>query len=287
MSAFTAAGTSRVVTVNGVKTRYHEAGTGPEVLLCIHGGAPGATGWGNFADTVAGLAADARVIAVDLPGYGQSDPIDLGTGKYLPYADHFAALLAELGIERADVIGLATGGAIAIGLALRHPHLVRRLALVSSAGGVPLFSPAPSEGQKVIRSYYGGTGPSPEKMRRYLELVIFDRALVTDALVEERYLESVADGPARQAASAETAGGPAEPLWQDLSAITCPTLVVWGTENRVQGFDNALFLLRQIPDARLHLFKRTGLQVPFERAAEFNHLVRGFITDSRSQEADR
>lgn len=270
--------TSRFVTVDGTRLHYHEAGTGPEVLLCIHGGAPGASGWGNFGGNLAGLSRHARVLVVDLPGYGRSDTIDLSGGKYRPYADVFAAMLTELGIERASVVGLATGGAVALAMALHHAERVDRLVLVSSAGGVPLFSTMPSEGQKAICSYYAGEGPSREKMRAYLRMMMHDPALVTDELVEERYRESVAGGEERRAA-AESAGGPAEPLWQELHRVTVPTLIVWGTENRVQGFDNALYLLKRIPDAQLHLFKRTGLWVPHERASEFDRLVLGFLAE--------
>ncbi|GAB2859598.1 alpha/beta fold hydrolase [Actinocorallia aurea] len=275
---FTRESTSRFVTVAGARIHYHEAGTGPEVLLCVHGGAPGASGWGNFGTSVEELSRHTRVLVVDLPGYGRSDAIDLSGGKYLPYADVFAAMLSELGIERATVVGLATGGAVAIAMALYHAERVDRLVLVSSAGGVPLFSMTPSEGQKAIRSYYAGEGPSREKMRAYLRMMMFDPALVTDELVEERYLESVAGGEERRA-GAESAGVPAEPLWRELGGITAPTLIVWGTENRVQGFDNALFLLKQIPNAQLHLFKRTGLWVPYERASEFPRLVLGFVAE--------
>jgi len=190
-------------------------------------------------------------------------------------------MLDELGIERASVVGLATGGAVAIAMALRHPERVARLALVSSAGGVPLFTTMPSEGQRAIRGYYAGTGPSREKMRDYLRMMMHDPALVTDELVEERYAESVAGGEGRRA-GAESAGVPAEPLWQQLGEITVPTLILWGTENRVQGYDNALFLLRQIPDAELHLFKRTGLWVPYERGPEFDRQLLAFLDRTSS-----
>ncbi|MEU2894756.1 alpha/beta fold hydrolase [Streptomyces sp. NPDC001273] len=274
-AAVTRESSSRFVTVGGTRLHYHEAGTGPRVLLCVHGGAPGASGWGNFGTSIAELSQHARVLVVDLPGYGRSDTIDLAGGKYRPCADLFAAMLTELGIERATVVGLATGGAVAIAMALDHAERVDRLVLVSSAGGVPLFTTTPSEGQKAIRSYYAGEGPSREKMRAYLRMMMYEPALVTDELVEERYLESVAGGEGRRA-GAESAGVPAEPLWQELERVTAPTLIVWGTENRVQGFDNALFLLQRIPDAQLHLFKRTGLWVPHERAEEFTRLVLGF-----------
>lgn len=68
-----------------------------------------------------------------------------------------------------------------------------------------------------------------------------------------------------------------EPVWQRLAEIRARTLVMWGSENRVQGFDNALFMLKQIPDVEVHLFSKVGLWVPFERPAEFVSQTRGFL----------
>lgn len=150
---------------------------------------------------------------------------------------------------------MATGGAAAIALAVDHPDVVERLVLVSSAGGLPLFSPMPSEGQKAIAGYPRGEGPTREKMRAYLEMMMYDTSLITDELVDERYRASLTGAGAE--------GTPTnEPLWQRLPEVAAPTLVVWGRDNRVQGYDNGLFLLRQIPDVELHVFGRTGLWVP-------------------------
>ena len=273
-------GTSRFVTAAGVRVHLHEAGQADApLLLLVHGGAPGAYGWGNFGQNVAAFAERFRTVVVDLPGYGRSDKPEITGGRYGFHARVFAALIAELGAERAHVVGLATGGAVAMALALDHPEVVDRLVLVSAAGGLPLFTPTPSEGQKVIRGYYGGDGPSREKMRAYLEMMMADRSLITDEIVEERYRASVE--PAFLEAAPEGRGEPAatEPLWQRLHEIGARTMVVWGRDNRVQGYDNALFMLNRIPDVEVHLFGRTGLWVPFERARRFEALVTGFLTD--------
>jgi len=262
--------TSKYVEADGVKIHLHEAGSGP-LLLLIHGGAPGAYGWGNFGQNMAAFAEHFRTVIVDLPGYGGSElpPEDGGEGRYASYARIFAALIRELGAEKAHVLGLATGGAAAIALALDHPEVVDRLVLVSSAGGQPLFTPSPSEGQKIIRSYYGGKGPSRDKMVKYLEMMLFDQELVTDELVEERYQASLV-GRTRDI-------GSPEPLWTRMHEIAASTLVIWGRDNRVQGYDNALFMLQRIPDVEVHLFGKTGLWVPFERAARFEALVKDFL----------
>ena len=262
--------TSKYVEADGVKIHLHEAGSGP-LLLLVHGGAPGAYGWGNFGQNMAAFAEHFRTVIVDLPGYGGSElpPEDGGEGRYASYARIFAALIRELGAEKAHVLGLATGGAAAIALALDHPEVVDRLVLVSSAGGQPLFTPSPSEGQKIIRSYYGGKGPSRDKMVKYLEMMLFDQELVTDELVEERYQASLV-GRTRDI-------GSPEPLWTRMHEIAASTLVIWGRDNRVQGYDNALFMLQRIPDVEVHLFGKTGLWVPFERAARFEALVKDFL----------
>ncbi|WOQ17400.1 alpha/beta fold hydrolase [Raineyella sp. W15-4] len=280
MTPSTQESTSRFVSVGPTRIHYHEAGTGP-VLLCIHGGAPGAYGWGNFGQNVDALAAHHRVLVVDLPGYGRSDPFGIEGGRYAGLAELFARMLTALGIERADVVGMATGGAVAMKLAVDHPDRVDRLVLVSSAGGLPLFTTMPSEGQKAIRGYYAGAGPSPERMEAYLKLMMHDHTLITADLVRDRYQESVrratSDGPA-----GTVAGHPAaEEPWREADRITAPTLIVWGTHNRIQGYDNALFLLRRIPGARLHLFADTGLWVPYERAAEFEALLAMFLAEGR------
>lgn len=259
----------RFVDAAGVRVHLHEAGEGP-LLLLVHGGAPGACGWGNFGQNVPAFAERFRTVVVDLPGYGESADPPPGADRYALSANVFAALVKELGEDRAHVAGLATGGAVALAMALDHPAVVDRLVLVSSAGGLPLFTPSPSQGQQVIRDYYRGDGPSRAKMRSYLEMMMYDRSAVTDDLVEDRYEASVA--------RATPDSGPAAPLWPRLQEITARTLVVWGRDNRVQGYDNALFLLNRIPDAEIHVYGRTGLWVPYERAGRFESLVTTFLT---------
>ncbi len=210
----------------------------------------------------------------------RSDKPQIEGGRFTFYATVFRDLLAELGVERAHVLGMATGGGAAMRLATMFPDVVDRLVLVSSFGGLPLFTPTPSEGQKIIRGYYGGDGPSYDKMRRYLEMMLFDRSRITDELVRERYEASIdpdfmATAPEGRG-EADTAFN--EPLWKDMEAIAARTLVVWGRDNRVQGYDNALFMLNRIPDVELHVYGRTGLWVSWERAREFERLVTDFLT---------
>lgn len=275
--ALTAENTSKFVQAGAVRVHYHEAGSGAPVI-CVHGGAPGAYGWGNFGRNMDALAERFRTMIIDLPGYGKSDKPVIEGGRYSFYAQVLRHMLDALGIATADFIGLATGGAAVLKLAMDAPERVGRLVLISSAGGLPLMSPTPSEGQKIIGQYYASPGPSLGKMQAYLRMMMYDPALITPDVVEERYQASI--DPEVMANPAEGRPGVRvrnEELWRDLEKVPHRTLIVWGRDNRVQTMDNALFMLQRLPDARLYVFGRCGLWVPWEKAEEFNRLVLDFL----------
>ena len=274
---YTAQETSKFVQAGDVRVHYHEAGNGPTVI-CVHGGAPGAFGWGNFGYNMDALAAHFRTIIIDLPGYGKTDKPPIIGGRYGFYARVLKDMLDALGIDKCDFIGMATGGAAVLKLAMEQPDRVNRLVLVSSAGGTTIVGPTPSEGQKIIGQYYAEPGPSREKMRRYLQMMMYDQSLITEELIDERYEASI--DPEVMANPAEGRPGTqvrTEPIWQDLDKVPHKTLIIWGRDNRVQLVDNAFFMLARLPDARLHVFGKCGLWVPFERPDEFNRLVVDFL----------
>ena len=269
--------TSRYVQAGDVRVQYHEAGDGPP-LLCIHGGAPGAFGWGNFGRNLEALSRHFRVMVVDLPGYGKSDKPKIEGPRTGFYASVFLAMLDALGIGKAQVMGMATGGSVALKMAIEHPDRMDRLIVINSPGGLSLFHPGvPRPGS---HDYYGGDGPSLAKMRQTVSGIVYDPSILTEDVIQERYEASI--DPDFMATAPEGKGGTAgqalEPLWQDLHRIQAPTLVIWGRDNKTLNFDNALFMLHRIPDVRVQIYGRCALWVPYEKAHEFNSNVIGFLT---------
>jgi pimeloyl-ACP methyl ester carboxylesterase len=112
--------------VNGLKMYYEVHGTGRPLVL-LHG----AFGWATVYPT---LAKDRQVIAVELQGHGHTADIDRPF-TIEQMADDTAALLKELRIEQADFFGYSMGGTVALGVAIRHPNLVRKLAINGSHAG--------------------------------------------------------------------------------------------------------------------------------------------------------
>lgn len=269
--------TSRFVQAGTVKVHYHEAGTGP-VLLCIHGGAPGAFGWGNFGRNLQALSQHFRTLIVDLPGYGLSDKPDIEGPRTSFYAQTFKDMLDALGIAKAHVLGMATGGSVALKMGLVHAEIVNRLVVVNAPGGLSLFQPAAPKPPS--HDYYAGAGPSMERIRANLERLVYDPSILTEDVVRERYEASI--DPAFMAKAPEGKGGAPgqtlEPLWQDLHKIHAETLVIWGRNNLTLNYDHALFMLNRIPNARVHIHGKCGMWVPFEKAPEFNSNVIGFLS---------
>jgi pimeloyl-ACP methyl ester carboxylesterase len=115
------------VQANGVRYYYEIHGQG-EPLLLLHGGLGSIS---MFGPVLPELARSRQVIAVDLHGHGRTALGDRPIGM-IDMGDDMAAVLRELGHGQVDVMGYSMGGGVAFQLAVRHPQMVRRLALVSA-----------------------------------------------------------------------------------------------------------------------------------------------------------
>jgi pimeloyl-ACP methyl ester carboxylesterase len=114
--------------VNGLDMYYEMSGTG-EPLILLHGGLGGTVDFAAIAPT---LAQTHQVIAVELQGHGHTADIDRPLSFEL-MADDIAALIKHFGFEKADVMGFSLGGGVAIQTAFRHPEVVNKLVLISTA----------------------------------------------------------------------------------------------------------------------------------------------------------
>jgi pimeloyl-ACP methyl ester carboxylesterase len=112
--------------VNGLDMYYEVHGEGVPLIL-LHGGIAASEAFG---DNLPLLAKDRQVIAVHLQGHGHTRDIDRPL-RYELMADDVAAVMAHLGLEQADLLGYSMGGGVALQVAIRHPHLVRKLVVIS------------------------------------------------------------------------------------------------------------------------------------------------------------
>ncbi|WP_406632565.1 alpha/beta fold hydrolase [Amycolatopsis sp. WGS_07] len=257
---------SRYVRTRDWKIHYHEAGEGHPLVL-LHGGGPGATGWSNYAPNIEALSRNFRVIAPDLPGWGDSDAADFAT---LDHVEAASQLLDALGIEKAAFVGNSMGGHTSLRLAAERPERVSHL--------ITMGPPIPTEGLKIMFETYSDA--TPEGMRRLVEIMVYDKArFATPELCQERSAAALARPEHLRAVAAAVPKAPI-PIWLDLasvSGITAPALLIHGRDDRVVSFESTLFLAANIPDSRAVLINRCGHWAQLEHAEEFNRLVTDFV----------
>ncbi|MBZ0289066.1 MAG: alpha/beta hydrolase [Anaerolineae bacterium] len=127
VSAQDNAGAGQYASVNGLEMYYEVHGEG-EPLFLLHGGLGGVV---EFAQLLPALAETRQVIAVELQAHGHTADIDRPL-SFEAMADDVAALIGQLGFEKADVLGFSLGGGVALRTAIQHPEVVDRLILIST-----------------------------------------------------------------------------------------------------------------------------------------------------------
>jgi 2-hydroxy-6-oxo-octa-2,4-dienoate hydrolase len=177
--------------------------------------------------------------------------------------------------RRVALVGNSFGGAIATHFATRHPDRVSRLVCM---GANVLTFPVGRD----LDAAWGYT-PSRDNMARILNAFPYNKALITDALVDLRYQASLRAGyleafqsmfPApRQRSNDMLASGEAA-----LSSLACETLLIHGREDNFVPFDISVRAARVIPRVQLAIFGQCGHWVQIEKHREFNSLLSTFLT---------
>jgi pimeloyl-ACP methyl ester carboxylesterase len=244
--------------------RWIEAGAGLPVL-CLHGLFGTSEHWEQ---TVEALALRCRAMALTLPIF-ETPPDDLSvTGLRA----HVEAFMDAERVPPAVVVGNSLGGHVALDLALHAPERVRALVLTGSSG-------------LLERSFTRGVPhrPSAEFVREKMTEVFYDPAMVTPEWVEairgrvshRSYILRVL----QVSRSAKRYN-----LEDRLGEIRCPTLLVWGTDDRITPRSVAIRFLDGLPSATLRLLPYCGHAPMLEHPEAFARAVEEFL-DSFEPEA--
>jgi pimeloyl-ACP methyl ester carboxylesterase len=248
---------ARTISVGGQKARLFDEGAGP-VVVVLHG-------WGgrieSMAPVLSCLTPGFRVLALDLPGFGES-PLPDGVWGTPDYASFVRQALADLGVERAHFLGHSFGAKTSLYLAATHPELLEKLVLVGSSG---LRAP-PSLKARVKRlvskgaRFAGRLGPLGRRLR----------AAVYARIASKDYQDAGAMRPILVKVVNED-------LKDLLPRIKAPTLLVWGTEDDAVPVAHARIMERTIPDAGLVLFEGAGHFAYLDEPDRFCTVVKHFF----------
>ena len=265
---------STFIQAGGVRLHYNDIGAGPPVV-CLHGGGPGASGWSNFGQNVAALSTKYRLLLLDMPQFGASEKVVIKEGRLTYVARVLNDYLDKLGLAKAHIVGNSMGAQTAFKFAIDYPARIDRLVAMGNGSITQtVFTPRPTEGVKMIHGFYRGAGPTREKLRRLIETLVFDASFLTEELLEQRF--AAANAPEAVELWSKNPP-PNEDIMQQLGKVLCPTLLVWGIEDRFAPIEGGLAQLKRLKDARLHVFAQCGHWAQVERAREFEQLVLGFL----------
>jgi pimeloyl-ACP methyl ester carboxylesterase len=255
-----------------------EAGTGAPLIL-LHDYLASRVVWD---DVLPALAASFRVIAPDMPGFGESEKPPPGRYRYdfEAFSESLVDLIAAIGLGRVSICGHALGGAIALTVAATHPDLVDKLVLVnplvypprpdalSRIVGVPLLGPL------LFKQLYGRT----LFRSRFLGQERADLEGVSSRRVD--HLFELFDVPAAREAAYATMRAMLDtrPLMASVPRVKSPTMVAWGRASRSSPVEHGRRLARELGGARFEVFD-CGPSPAEEVPEAFAKAVTTFLVD--------
>ena len=265
----------RHVTVDGLNTRFLEAGDGQPLIL-MHGASLGSSSdvWALQMEPFA--QAGFRSIAYDDPGFGLSDdPLDLTVMHRVTF---FPKLLAAMGIPRANVIGHSQSGAIAVQAALKQPELFTRLMIIGTGSLVP---PLPGAGRDEF-SEEPDHEPTLEHVKDQLKVHVYDVNRIPAHLIERRLVMSTGQSfrayQKRRNAPRMTTGDINPPLWQGMTDLKMPLLMMFGRGDTRNGvFHRAELAKERFPSLHFEFVDEASHLIQWDQPERFLELTLKFL----------
>jgi 4,5:9,10-diseco-3-hydroxy-5,9,17-trioxoandrosta-1(10),2-diene-4-oate hydrolase len=278
----------KYVNVDGLRIRYIEEGQGP-VALFFHGASLGSSA-DVFIRNIGPLAkAGFRAIAFDQPGFGLSD---VPTDHSMAYRRKMVPkMLDAMGLKKVALIAHSQAGGTAVQLALQEPERYSHVVVLGTGSLLPPLDEKTQGGgreaavQQRLERRMAQSEPTIEDTRKLLEANLFHQELITPEELALRHSRSIGRNfeafVARNAAAEEAKKQPKEKsgpeLWQRLTELKMPLLMIFGKNDRANAFERATLLKEKYPQLNLHIVDGCKHLVPWDAADEMIRLVVPFL----------
>jgi len=250
----------KFVSVDGLKLRYLEEGSGPSVLF-LHGASLGSSADVFLRNLGSFAKAGFRAVAFDLPGFGLSE---VPAKQSVPQQRNaIPKFIDAAGLGKTALIAHSRSGGFAVQLALEDPS---RYSHVIILGTGSLLPPQTEEQvgkyeavQARVDKEMAQKEPTLEDARKLLQADTFNHALISDEDVAIRHSRMIGRNfkahQDRQNQDAPSGGSAAQakPLWQRLTELKMPLLMIFGREDRAHAGERAELLKRMHPEINLHI----------------------------------
>lgn len=267
----------RDVLVRGVRVRFTDAGQGDAVVL-LHGCPSSRRAWEELAPAI---AAHRHVVAVDLPGFGDSEKPHPERFRYdvEAFAGCVMDLVCALGEGRVTLVGHDIGAHVAILLAAEHPHLVDKLVLLSPTPYSRVRTPVdrvattPVLGSLFVKQLGGRV-----LFRNLVRSTLYSGwEGVTDERIDALYKEWTPPQAREAALATARATLDTRAIVARIPRVAAETLIVWGRNDVLGTVVDARRLSRELPNARLEVVD-TGHSPQEEQPEAIVRLVTSFLT---------
>lgn len=255
-------------------TDHAPIGASNGTAIFIHGSGPGASGWSNFKHNVSAFQeAGYRCIVYDQWGYGKtSKPQDVDHTLDF-FVDGLVSLMDCADVANAVLVGNSLGGAVALGLALRHPERVEKLILMAPGGIESREDYFSMPGiQAMVKYPMGSPEFTKEVLAQLLTQLVYDPVNVDDELVDERWA-TLETQNAHVLATMQIPD-----LSDQLASIDINTLVFWGTEDRFCPASGTWKILQMKGNVQAELVNYCGHWVMSEYPELFNERCLSFLS---------
>ena len=248
----------KFVTVDGLKLRYIEEGSGPSVLF-LHGASLGSSADVFLRNLGPFAKAGFRAVAFDYPGFGLSEvPAKQTT---VQQRNSIPKFIDAAGLGKTALIAHSRSGGFAVQLALEEPS---RYSHVIILGTGSLLPPQTEEQvgkyeavQARVDKEMAQKEPTLEDARKLLQADTFNHALISEEDVAMRHSRMIGRNfiahQDRQNHDAPAGAAKGKPLWQRLTELEMPLLMIYGREDRAHAAERAELLKRMHPEMNIHI----------------------------------
>jgi haloalkane dehalogenase len=265
-----------------VAIRFIDQGEGTLGTILLMHGIPT---WGYLYHAVIPILVQAgyRVLAPDFLGHGWSDQRDRFDRSFQDQARMIIALLSVLGLKRVDVVGHDTGGAVALILAIEHPHIINRLVITNSVC-YDRFDDDMLDFGHPLRWKSRPIADLVEALEESLAVGLSNKSRLTpqfrEGIIapwssEEGKLSLLRNASALNANQTMA-------LVDRHSTITAPTLILWGMNDPWQKPEDGMQLAREIPGAIFQAIENASHWVQQDAPEQFSDAVLKFFASSAS-----
>ena len=243
-------------------------------LVLVHGFGANKENWLKLAQQLEG---EYNIVAPDLPGHGDSvQDLDLAYG--IPrQAERLVPMIDRLDIGRAHLAGNSMGGAIVAVVAADYPDRVASLALINSAG----IHEHPAE---LDRHLAKGENPlvldDPSDYDELMAFAMNEPPFIPWPVSSVMAREAYANRRINQAIFEDMEADRNEDFRAILERIQAPTLVLWGSDDRIIDVANAPLVARAVPDSRLEIIEGIAHMPMIEAPEKTATLMRALIRDA-------